>query len=68
MQQCLRYCISLSFDDNSKIVAFKNSDERIGVVKILIGGGPNHKSHAMTSPETSKEEFLWGQKYRRMEN
>ena len=31
-------------------------------------GGPNHKSRAMTSSETSKEEFLCGQRYRRMED
>ena len=31
-------------------------------------GGPNHKSHAMTSSGTLKEEFLWGQRYRRMED
>ena len=23
-----------------------------------LGGGPNHKSYAMTSPETSKDEFF----------
>ena len=28
----------------------------------MIGGGPNHKSHAMTSPETSKEEVFVGAK------
>ena len=31
-------------------------------------GGPNHKSHAMTSSETLKEEFLGGQRDRRMED
>ena len=41
----------------------------IGVARIFDwGGGPNHKSHAMTSSETSIEEFLWGQRYCRMED
>ena len=31
------------------------------------GRGPNHKLHAMASSQTSKEEFLWGQRYCRME-
>ena len=33
-----------------------------------VGGGANHKSHALTSSETLKEEFLRGQRYRRMED
>ena len=32
--------------------------ETIGVAKIFNWGGPNCKSHAMTSPETSREEFF----------
>ena len=31
-------------------------------------GGANHKPHALTSSETSKEEFLRRQGYRRMED
>ena len=35
----------------------------IGVARIFDWGrGPNHKSHAMTSSETSKEEFFVGAK------
>ena len=35
----------------------------IGVARIFDwGGGPNRKSHAMTSSETSKEEFFVGAK------
>ena len=30
--------------------------------------GANHKSHALTSSKTTKEEFLRGQRYRRMED
>ena len=40
----------------------------IGVARIFDWVGPNHKSHAMTSSETSKEEFFWEQRYRRMED
>ena len=31
------------------------------------GGGPNHKSHAMTSSEIFKRGIFAGQRYRRME-
>ena len=34
----------------------------IGVAEIFDWGGPNRKSHAMTSSETSKEEFFVGAK------
>ena len=34
----------------------------IGVARIFNWGGPNHKSHAMTSSESSKEEFFGGAK------
>ena len=30
--------------------------------------GANHKSHILTSSETSKEEFLRGQRHRRIED
>ena len=40
----------------------------IGVARILIGGGPNHKSHAMTSSEIFKKGTFVGQRYRRMED
>ena len=39
----------------------KKRSSTIGVAKVFDwGGGANHKSHAMTSSETSKENFLWG--------
>ena len=38
------------------------------IARIFDRGGPNHKSHAMTSSETSAEEFFVGQTYRRMED
>ena len=41
-------------------------NECIRVARIFDRGSP--KSHAMTSPETSKEEFLWGHRYRRMKD
>ena len=41
-------------------------NECIGVAIIFDRG--SLKSHAMTSSETSKEEFLWGQRYRRMKD
>ena len=34
----------------------------IGVARIFDWGGPNHKAHAMTLSETSKEEFFAGAK------
>ena len=41
----------------------------IGVARvILIGRGPNHKSHAMTSSEIFKKGTFFGQRYRRMED
>ena len=49
-------------------VLFCSNVRHIGVAKIFDWGGPNHKSHAMTSSETSKAEFLWGQRYHRMED
>ena len=33
----------------------KNANQYLGVARIFDWGGPNHKSHAMTSSETSKE-------------
>ena len=33
-----------------------------------LGGGANHKLHATTSSETSKQEFFGGQRYRKMED
>ena len=41
---------------------------RIGVATIFDWGGPNYKSHAMTSSVTSKEKFFVKQRYRRMED
>ena len=40
----------------------------LGVARIFDWGGPNHKSHAMTSSETLKKEFFEGERYRRMED
>ena len=40
----------------------------IGVARIFGWGGPNHKSHAMTSSETPKEEFFVGQRYHGIED
>ena len=40
----------------------------IGVARILIGGGQNHKLHAMTSSQIFKTGTFFGQKYRRMED
>ena len=37
-------------------------EEAIGVARIFDWGGPNRKSHAMTSSETSKQEFFVGAK------
>ena len=34
----------------------------VGVARIFDWGGPNRKSHAMTSSETSKEKFFVGAK------
>ena len=44
--------------------------QSIGVARIFDWGrgGPNRKLHAMTSSETLKRNFLWGQRYRRMED
>ena len=40
----------------------------IGVARIFDwGGGPNRKSHAMTSSQFFEEELFMGQRYRRME-
>ena len=36
----------------------KDSVGSLGVARIFDWGGANHKSHAMTSSETSKEEFF----------
>ena len=44
-----------------------NGGPSIGIARVLIEEGPNHKSHAITSSETSKEEVLWWQRYRRTE-
>ena len=40
----------------------------LGVARIFDWEGPNHKSHAMTSSETSKEEFFCGGKDRRIKD
>ena len=40
----------------------------IGVARVFDWGVQNHKSLAMMSSETSKEEFLQGQRYRRIED
>ena len=47
-----------------------NDDWIIGVARIFDwGGGPNHKSHAMTSSEIFKKGAVFvGQRYRRMED
>ena len=48
---------------------FKNGlYQATGVARIFDWGGPNHKSHAMTSSEFSKKELFVGQRYRRMED
>ena len=40
-----------------------NEGPHIGVARIFDwGGGPNHKSHAMTSSKALKEEFFVGAK------
>ena len=49
-------------------VGYRGVFVNIGVARIFDWGGPNRKSHAMTSSETLKEEFLWKQRYRRMED
>ena len=51
----------------SKLMIFWLRDiTSIGVARIFDWKGP--KSHAMTSSETSKANFLFGQRYRRMED
>ena len=41
----------------------RGSGSGIGVPRIFyLGGGPNHKSHAITSSETLVEEFFVGAK------
>ena len=40
----------------------------IGEARIFDWRGPNHKSYAMTSSETLKEDFVVGQRYHRMED
>ena len=45
--------------------SFSGSLQFIGVARIFDWeGGPNHKSHAMTSSKIFKEELFVGQRYR----
>ena len=59
----------LSKKKSSKIF-FQAISNSIGVwyPEFLIGGGLNHKSHAMTSLKFSKEELFLGQRYCWMED
>ena len=54
----------LRINTDKKIILWysKNTLMLIGVARIFDWGGPNHKSHAMTSSETSKEECFVGAK------
>ena len=50
-------------DEADRFSDVKNAKTIIGVAKSFDwGGGANHKSHAMTSSETSNEEFFVGAK------
>ena len=48
--------------------SFSGNLQFIYVARIFDLGGPNHKSHAMTSSKFFKKGLFLGQRYRRMEN
>ena len=50
------------FFDAKRTLKPKSPRTSLGVARIFDWGAPNHKSHAMTSSETSKEDFFVGAK------
>ena len=73
-QSSCKHCIAASFAFKQKRSlqlsvqpTLKFLVPTIGVARILIGGAQT-TNHAMTSSETSKEEFFVWQRYHRMED